>query len=153
MQISAEALFTRAARLPAGSAPRAGRDPIDNELTALSLFGTAMSSPMRAETIVVPLDQRSIGQAIVYVDGTVEDEAIVRVIEMVALAQGLHDHHRLIAATVRPGRGLEVGDDQRWMEASWAAERYGCQLIEWFVIGNGVWLPREVLGECQRWPA
>ena len=135
-----------------GSAPRAGQDPIDNELTALSLFGLAISTPLCPETIVVPLDETGIGQSIICVDGTVDDDSIIRVIEMVALACGEHEFHRLIAATVRPGRGLADDDDQRWMEASWTAETYGCELIEWYVIGNGVWLPREALGECERWP-
>ena len=60
--------------------------------------------------------------------------------------------HAIVMASVRPGVGPLPGDVDRWRELSDIAESYGCELLEWFVISDGVaWCPRDFLAEPPRW--
>ena len=68
-------------------------------------------------------------------------------------------HHRghtgrlgaLVMATVRPGGGPLEDDGDRWLEMSDLTSAAGVELVEWFVIGDEIHCPRDLLGEPPRW--
>lgn len=139
--------------------PRGGVDRVGDAADALAVVRMAMSSPARAETIVMLLDPDHRGRTIVVVDGTVDDDAVIEVVEHLAEAvAGVGAAGALVVATVRVGRGPDPGDADRWLDASATAEAFGVELVEWFVIEAhppGVeptaWCPRDLLAEPPRW--
>ena len=138
--------------------PRAGIDPVDSADAALAVIRLAVTRPMRSEVVVLVLDGDRRGRTIVIVDGTVEPDAVVEIVER--LADSLVDAEgaaALVVASVRPGGGPLDGDADRWLEASEAAEQAGVELLEWFVISDDLgpptaWCPRDLLAEPPRWP-
>ena len=139
--------------------PRGGVDRVADAADALAVIKMAMSSPGRAETIVVVLDPDHRGRSIAVVDGTDHDDAVLVVIERLSGALAAADAGgALVVATVRLGRGPDPGDADRWLDASDTAESTGIELLEWFIIEIGtvrgepvVWCPRDLLGEAPRW--
>lgn len=139
-------------------APRAGVDVIDAAPAALAVVALAMSSSSVAETIMLVLDDARRGRSLIVVDGTVDPDAVLEVVERLAdsvAATGLTSA-ALVAASVRPGTGPLPGDADRWLEASEMAENVGVELIEWFVISDEIrppvaWCPRDLLAEPPRW--
>jgi hypothetical protein len=68
------------------------------------------------------------------------------------VAGGLPRRHRRRRRRLgAPGGGVDAGDVDRWLEASDLLEGYGLELLEWFVIGDRTWCPRDLLGEPPRW--
>ena len=138
--------------------PRAGIDPIDDELTALALIKTAVAWPLRPETIVVLLDDARCGIGLVVVSGTPDADAVLEVGERILDPQ-VHDGRvaAAIVATVRPGRidpawqGDDLTDADRWIELDEIATDRGVELLEWFVLGDGVSWPRELVNAPPRW--
>jgi len=141
-------------------APRGGVDRVAGAADALAVVNMAMSSPGRAETIVLVLDRDHRGRSIAIVDGTDHDDAVLVVVERLSGALAAADAGgALVVATVRLGRGPDPGDADRWLDASDTAERNGIELLEWFVIEIGtvrgepmVSCPRDLLAEAPRWP-
>jgi hypothetical protein len=132
--------------------PRAGIDPIASERAALSMFAMLMSTPPRFETILLPLDDQRCGHTVVVVADTTQPDSFCDVVDVVAWQAGFHDDiAAVVAASVRPGGGVDAGDVDRWLEASDLLEGYGLELLEWFVIGDRTWCPRDLLGEPPRW--
>lgn len=139
--------------------PRASIDPIDAPRAALAVVDLAMQHPPTAETIALVLDDDRRGRTIVVVDGTVEPDAVLDVVERVASSIAVTGRTgKLVLATVRPGGGPFPDDDDRWIEASELADDYGVELVEWFVIGGdrptvgaNATCPRDLLGEVPRW--
>ena len=140
-------------------APHASVDPIDSARDALAVFDLAVRRPLVFETVVLVLDADRRGRTIVIVDGTVEPDSILAVVERMAesIASGGRPG-ALVVATCRPGGGPEPGDEDRWLEASDIADDLGVELVEWFVISGDVptvaanaWCPRDLLGESPRW--
>ncbi len=70
-------------------------------------------------------------------------------------SSGGRDHRgqRPPAGARQAGRGDELvaGDVDRWLELSDLAEQAGVELLEWFVIGDAITCPRDLLGEPPRW--
>ena len=134
--------------------PRAGVDPIDDADAALAIIRLALHSPAIHETVALVLDADRTGRTVVVVDGTVEPDSVLDVVETLAetIAAARHDG-ALVVASVRPGGQPVDGDDDRWLEASELAEAAGVELLEWFVLdGCGrTWSPRDLLGEAPRW--
>jgi len=138
--------------------PRAGLDVIDAAEPALAVIRLAMTRPTVDETVVLILDGEHRGRSVVVVDGTVEPDAVLDVVERLADAVAVTgEPGALVVATVRPGGCLLRDDGDRWMEASQLAELVGVDLLEWFVMGDGatsslaVWCPRDLLAEPPRW--
>ena len=135
--------------------PRGGIDPITDPRTALDLFQLAAPPPMAWETIVVPVDQRYIGEGVIIVKHTTADTSLVPIVDCFARCadQGFPPRG-LIVASFRPGGTVDDFDEVEWLDADDAAASHGSELIEWFVIGSGrVWLPRSMAGAESRWPA
>jgi hypothetical protein len=132
--------------------PRAGIDPIDTERAALSMLTALMTAPPRHETIVIPLDDQRRGRAVIVVGGTEDPDSFHDVVDIVGRgAECQDDVAALVVASVRPGGGLDDGDVDRWLAASDQLDDRGLELLEWFVIGNQVACPRDMLGEAPRW--
>jgi len=139
--------------------PRAGVDRVTTAADALAVINMAMSSPPRAETIVVVLDPDHRGRTIATINGTEHDDDVLVVVERFAAAiDVVEPGSALVVASVRLGRGAQPDDGDRWLEASDLADDCGVDLLEWFVIevdGGGrvhtVCCPRDLLAEPPRW--
>jgi hypothetical protein len=133
--------------------PRAHRDPIDGPDEALALLSVAVSQPLVPETVAVLLDGRRMGGTITVVSGTDDPDAVIDVVEVISMAAWSQPSIRsLVVASVRPHGATLPGDVDRWLEASAAADTFGLELLEWFVIGPaGAECPRDLLGEPHRW--
>jgi hypothetical protein len=132
--------------------PQAGIDRIDHAAAALSVVAHAISSPPRAETVVVLLGADRTGYGIVVVNGTHLPDDVVSVVHCLLTSDPVGHHGgSMVVATVRPGGGLVAHDDERWLEMSDLAEDHGTSLLEWFVIGAETECPRDLLGEPPRW--
>ena len=140
--------------------PHARRDPIRTAADALAVVSLASASPPRWETIAFLLDSgyRGTGQFTVVSD-TIDGDSVIRIAEVMGEVGALCsdagdvDCAFVVIASVRPGSGLEQPDAFRWYSASDIIDDRGLELIEWFVLGpNGVELPRELVGDPERWP-
>ncbi len=128
--------------------------PIRNSAEALDAMRTAISDPLRAETLGILLDDASRG-SIVVVSPIEHPDGMLQVADCLSAAGGLDPTvASLVLATIRPNGGVTAADVDRWLEASDIAESNGVPLVEWFVIGpSGVACPRDLLGEPERWAA
>lgn len=136
--------------------PRAGIDPITDEVTALALLSVA-ANRTRHETIVVLLDDARCGIGLVVVSDTSDPDAVVEVAERI-LDPAVHDGRvaSVIVATVRPGGHADhehhdLADAERWVDLDATADRCDVELVEWFVLDAGVSRPRELVNAPQRW--
>jgi hypothetical protein len=139
-------------------APRTALDPIVDASQALDVVQLAMSSPQREEIVVLVLDADHRGRAVVVVDGTEDDDAVVEVVERLAepVRDGPDRARALVVASIRLGRGPVAADADRWLEASELADDAGVELLEWFVVqaeGDTIVAscPRDLLAEPPRW--
>jgi hypothetical protein len=135
--------------------PRAGIDTIDDAGAALSTLLMAVHRPLRAETIVLVLDEARRGRTIVVVTETNDADSAIEVVE--CLTQGMDHPGAIVVGSVRP-KAIDAasdpaapGDVDRWLEMSEIASLVGVELLEWFVIGRSVRCPRDELGEAPRW--
>lgn len=132
--------------------PRAGIDPIDSELVAFSMVAHVLHRPARSETIALLLDDQRRGLSVLVVSGTERPDALFDVVDLIVEVdrQG-HELGAVVLASVRPGGGPEPADVDRWLEASELLGGRGVELVEWFVVGDVVACPRDLLGEPPRW--
>jgi hypothetical protein len=132
--------------------PRARIDPIDTPEAAVSMVSVLMSRPPRFETIVIPLDDQRRGLSVVVVAGTVEPDSFFDILDIVGLAAaGSDEVAGLVVATVRPHGGVDDRDVDRWLEGSALLGDRGIELVEWFIVGEEICCPRDLLGERPRW--
>lgn len=133
--------------------PRAHLDPIDSCRDALAVIAHAATEPPADKIIAVTLDDERRGGTILTVHGPPDADGIFAVIDICAAnVVDTANFGGLILASCRgPGHGIEPGDLERWMEADEQCESAGLELVEWFVIGDGVTCPRELTGEPPRW--
>lgn len=132
--------------------PRAGVDEVD--LAGVrAILDLALAAPLRHETIVIVLDGRRRGLAIVTVTDTVEPHAVLDVVELMVSAPAHRDRvGAVVVASVRPGAPAADGDVDRWLEMTDLAEAAGVELLDWLVVdAQGVSFPRDLLGEPPRW--
>lgn len=135
--------------------PRPGLDPIDQEATALVLLDAAATWPRRHETIVVLLDDARRGIGLVVVRDTADPDAVIEVAERI-LDPVVHDGRvaAVVVASIRPPdreHHDDLADAERWHDLDEVAGGCGVELVEWFVVGDGVSRPRELVNEPQRW--
>lgn len=141
--------------------PRAGVDPIRDERAALDLLHAAAARPRRHETILVLLDGARCGIGLVVVSGTVDADAVLDVAQRV-LDPSVHGGRvaAAIVATVRPGDSdpgdvgaghADLDDVDRWLELDEIASHCRVELLEWFVLTDGVRRPRELVEATVRW--
>ena len=135
--------------------PRAGVDRISCAETALLMLAMAIQRPLRAETVIVLLDDERRGIAVAVVSGTHQPDDVLEVVECLTRSAA-HGGRvgSIIVASVRPELSDEstiATDVDRWLEMSDIAEQAGVELLEWFVIGGDVTCPRDQLGEPPRW--
>jgi hypothetical protein len=139
---------------PTYRSPSVAPEPIRTAADARSLIATAITHPLRDETVAFLLDDAGYGSTIIIVAGTDRPDQLLDVVEHLAVAGGCSGTFTsLVVASVRPGGGLEPGDVDRWFDASDLAEEHGVELLEWFVYdGYRFERPRELIGERERWP-
>lgn len=139
--------------------PRAGIDPIDDVRTAVALIKTAVTWPLRPETIVVLLDSERCGIGLVVVSDTDDHDDVLEVARRILDPQ-VHEGRAaaVIVATVRPGvvsQGTlpeELADADRWLELDEIATSSGVELLEWFlVLADGLSWPRMLVNAPPRW--
>lgn len=135
--------------------PRAGVDPIDAESTALSVLHAAAAHPRRHETILILLDDARRGIGLIVVGDTVDGDAVVEVAERI-LHPTVHDGRvaAVIIGSVRPAgtsHQSDLADADRWLDLDEMAGECCVELVEWFVIDDGVSRPRELVGAASRW--
>jgi hypothetical protein len=132
--------------------PRAGVDPITDDSAALVTIGLAMHDPPRPETIVLMLDERRCGIALVVVSGTTRPDDVLEVVECLTRPAATAERvDAIVVASVRPGHDATLGDGERWPVLADLAEQHGVELVEWFVIGRTIIRPREAAGARPRW--
>ena len=132
--------------------PRAGIDPIECAEQALAVIALAIERPPVAETIVLLLDHERRGVCVTVVSGTTRADDAVEVAECLANTGAPTGRlGALVMATVRPAGGPLEGDGDRWLEMSDLTSAAGVELVEWFVIGDDIHCPRDLLGEPPRW--
>lgn len=132
--------------------PRAGIDPIRTDGVALATVLAAVRVPLRHETVAVLLDGARRGVALVVVHGTTDADDVVEVAERV-LDPRAHgpDVAGAVLASIRPGRGIELADADRWIELADVADQAAVELVEWYVIGDGIGRPRQLVDPRARW--
>jgi hypothetical protein len=137
-----------------GRVPRARLDPIFSATDAIAVFAAQMTRPLRAETLVMFLDDAGRGTTLITVTDTDDPFQIVDIAETMALSGSASpDVSGLVLASVRPGGSVLPGDDELWLEAADVVDELGLILIDWLVIGrDGTVSPRELLGMPSRWP-
>lgn len=127
---------------------------VDSAESALQTVIEAAHHPAQPQVIAVLLDPDYIGHTVLVVDGTTSPDAVVEVMELLGEAAAESGREQtFVLASIRPADGPLPGDVDRWIELSDLAESHGCELVEWFVISDGVaWCPRDFLIEPPRWP-
>jgi len=127
---------------------------VDSAEAALAVVLAAAHVPARSEVIALLLDDDLRGHTIVVVDGTVSPDAVSEIMEMLGeAAAGADRDQAIVLAAIRLDGGPLPGDVDRWLELNEIADTFGCELLEWFVISDGVaWCPRDFLAEPPRWP-
>lgn len=137
--------------------PRAGADPITDASSALEIVALAAHQPPRDETIVIVLDGAGCGTAILVVADTVDPDAVLDVVELVAAsAGGDRRAGSVIVASMRVSRRSRLfdasrDDADRWLEMSALTDDAGLRLVEWFVLDEQIRCPRDLLGVPPRW--
>jgi hypothetical protein len=130
--------------------PRGFIDPIESRADALAVL--SLAAPFGDDTVAILLDAQRCGIGIVVVTGTLDPDALFRVIDLCIQAR-YTDLAGLVLATSRPGGDMEATDRERWIEAAVQCDDGGIELVEWFVIGEHIACPRELAGEPPRWGA
>lgn len=132
-----------------GPPPAAG-EPLDGVDDVLAIARLAITLPLRAELIVLLLDQFRSGHTIsVFEHG---ESMLDEVLRVVGQAVSGSDMRTCVLVSVRPGGGPESADDRRWRAADAALAASGVELLEWLVVGRrGVTSIPDRLGLTSRW--
>lgn len=132
--------------------PRAQVDPIDDG-GARSLISSVLATPRQPESFIVFLDEQRRGSMIVNVSGTESTDAIHEVAELAAAVATSCGFAAVVLASVRPDGPDELADAERWLDIDAELACVGVELLEWYVFGREITLPRALLGEPNRWAA
>lgn len=135
-------------RLP--EPPRAGHDPVTSADDVLALVRLAITLPLRAELVVLLLDEHRRGHTL-----SVFEQGESLLTEVLGLLQhGVARSHlgACVLVSVRPGGGPEPDDRDRWHEADALLAASGLELLEWLVVGRrGTTSIPDRLGFASRW--
>lgn len=127
--------------------------PVDDPVAACALLERIRREAPNADIIVMLLgvDRRLAG--IVVVDGTGGDpDALLTVVEVLATVDRDGAPCDLVVGSIRASARVLADDAFRWVSASAIADDAGSQLVEWFVLADGIaWSPRDIVGEPPRW--
>ena len=140
----------RVPRVTSRRVPRGFIDPIEYRADALAVL--ALAAPFGHDTVAILLDAERRGIGIVVVTGTLDPDALFRVIDLCIQAR-YPDLAGLVLATSRPDGDMKAADRERWIEAARQCDDDGIELVEWFVIGEHIACPRDLAGEPPRWRA
>ena len=130
--------------------PRARVDVID-DATVRSLITSVLACPCEPEIVIVLLDDERRGFSIVDVVGADHPDAIRDVAELVVYAATPSGPASVVLASIRPGEEVDLDDVERWIDIDDRLASAGVELLEWYVFGRDITLPREILGEPSRW--
>lgn len=130
---------------------------------AFDIVAHAVHRPVRAETLVLLLDDAYCGIGLVSVTDTPDPDDVFEVVERVTHPGAAG---RLVSAIVvascRPGpvsgwshhddeRHIADADIDRWCELDIICDDIGVELLDWFIVGHDVRYPRIEAGEPTRW--
>ncbi|MFK8026150.1 MAG: hypothetical protein AB8G26_19505 [Ilumatobacter sp.] len=142
-----------AAWFPSSSLPNARIDAVDLD-AALAIIAHQAPPPDRHHTLLLLLDHERRGFGITHVENTVDPEAVIHIMELVAGHAALNpDLGGVIVVSFRPGGSDQLDDVERWLTMDEELGAVGVELVEWFVIGGAVSRPRTLVGEPSRWAA
>jgi hypothetical protein len=126
-----------------------------SEADALEVVLLAASTPLRAETVVVLLDDTHAGTTCFVVSGTDDPDDVVDVARFVSeLAERSDAVHAVVLASMRPTplpAEPARSDLDRWLELLDAFDEVGVELIDWFTIGDDVTSLRRAVGMPLLW--
>lgn len=132
--------------------PRSLVAPLTDPHAAAALMGSLLSVPPARETFALLLDHHRRGMTVLHVVGSPHPDVVFEVAELVVDCAHQNDEFgAAILVSVRPGQGEELADADRWLELSDRFDSAGIELVEWFVVGRGVSLPRTLVGDPPRW--
>lgn len=126
-------------------------DPIDDPATALVTFGPFLARTRPAESLALSVDLgRRLTTVIRHPVGDPDD-----VFELAVRVSGARaaDDVAVILLTCRPGAALDPDDAPRWSVLDDLFHGAGLRLVEWFVFGRTLDLPRRRAGVASRWTA
>ena len=119
---------------------------------ALDLVAAVAAWPLRDETVAVALDARRSTLGVAVIAPTHDHDAVLTVAEFLAAEIARPSPAQvLIVATMRPRRPPDPADACRWTTVDTMIRRAGGELLEWFVVGDRVHLPRQSAGDRSRW--
>ena len=81
----------------------------------------------------------------------VRDFLITRRDRITPQQAGMPDIGAAVIGSVRPHGCTDLDDVERWLDIDEQLAGAGLELIEWYVFGRAVSLPRVLLGEPTRW--
>ena len=133
--------------------PRPWLDPICSAADALRVFSLQISKPLCSEVLVMFLDDDGFGGTLVTISGASDPTSLVEIAETMATCAAMHPEIAgIVFATVRPGGGPLIDDDEIWTEVELALDDFDLVLIDWFVIGrDGTVSMRDELGLRPIW--
>ncbi len=137
---------------PSPLVARAGVDPICDPVTALLTIGQFVVDADRPQVLGMLLDGRSRGRAVTVFDPAPHHDDVLDLAARLAGAAQPTDR-RVILMSCRPGADADPGDIVRWTLLDDLLHGCGLELIEWFVLGRTVTVPRERADAASRWPA
>ena len=136
----------------AGHTHRRSPAPIRTAADAHDLVAIAVTRPLQHETLCIPLDAQGQGSVIIAVSGGAEPDFVVDLVDLVTSTMEHSALTALLVVSVRPAADLLPGDGDRWWEISDLAATRGMLVREWLVVGpGGVYAPRDLVGEPERW--
>lgn len=127
--------------------------PISSTDEAVAIVAATLRRPLESEVIAFLVDSNNCGHTIVVVSHDHDDDVVLRVAEsMMAMAAVSRRWTGVVLASVRPRSMIVPGDVDRWLELDALTASAGVTLKDWLVVGPaGVELPRQLLGEPERW--
>ncbi len=139
---------------PMRAIPRAHRDPLRTPVDALLLIMLLLEPDALDEIMVLVLDDARCGIAVLRVTGTEDPDTLLGVVDCVTEAtRASPEAAGVIFVSSRASSAVGVDDLRRWHEADESCADADLDLVEWFVMGEGVSCPRELCGVPPRWAA
>jgi len=130
--------------------PRAGLDRFRSLADVFALVELMLPRPLRSQVHVILLDDQMRGVNAAVVDEVEDDEALVSIAELMALAVG--SGGRLILVSVRAAGGIDARDPLRLAATEQVCAEQGVTVHDWIVWGpHGPGLPRVMAGLPDPW--